>query len=711
MVKNININTSNPLTAHPFEVVNNIYEDYILPSLVNNKNSTIQSRINIYNIIRNGILNKVDGQEIHLATKNQRSLMSYLKILEANPFHYIKDSTNSYRTNPFDMVVVRSAYPIRYNQNGLAINVGKENVNLNLRIYKLDNAAYYYPFLHLFRELDFEPWREVLYYYYVSKNIVNTFVSPHFIIPYGYFMNKNRINFDTINRHRNDDTRLERVKQYKIRKYQNKLGEVNNTSVNIGRVIQENGRNYFGGGVLLVNTSGQVLLVRNDNDSQLRLFGDELFKQGVLESIIFNASRLSGYTIQFTPSMLGRSFEDFPIRPDDDDNYYRVYFVKVQHLPSYVPNGIIYNLRDITNGSIIEETSLAALSWLIRSGENFINRLPLALINPVLVTRENPRQRVRDVDENFLAANSKTCLLILTESPTNSFMQWCSRKYDSNFTSIRVMERLGMYTDSVWENVLFQLMQALHVMDKYKVYIRNMNLLDNVFIKDIPQLNNQYWLYTIDGFEYYVANEGYLVMIDLGGIEIEEGRGIFPSRVSLGDWNEGTNIDIFDNFTRIINPNNFNSNAVSFLTNLPSEKILKLITDINREATKPNATRNISYYIEKYFTRYRHPRIGTPLTEQEKQSLSRTLKDFKRGELVAYSDNFESETIWVQYLGENEHGQSLILTFNMATFEAKKETVNKYNNLKKYMSSKPLELSFLKLTDYSHINILERYVV
>jgi len=706
VVKNYTINMSNPLTSHPLEMVNNIYEDYILPSLVNNKNSTIESRLNIYNIIWNTVLNKMDGREISMATKYQASLLSYLKILEANPYHYIKDTTNPHQTNPFDMVVVRSGYPIRFNQNGLAIDLGKENVNLNMRVYRLTNGEYYYPKIPTITELMLNPWRELLYYQYVSKNIVNAFASPHFVIPYGYFMNKNRINFDRINRLRNDETRLVAYKKFILDKYKNILAQSNETSTGTPITITDDfGTIYAGGGIVLINNSGDILLVPNtEGIDVLEDLGGKLYQKDLIKSILNNAIRKSRNTIPFKRDTLK---DNFSIEMGDTRLHYKVYVIKTQILPMNVKGSVTFdymygNRRNLPKK--LHPRMGQILDWL-RSNQSIISKIPITTIGSVIVTRDNPRNISYNLDEDFLASDSKISLLVLTESPTHSFYQWCSRKYDTNFAAIRVMERLGIYTDRTWENILFQLAQGLYTMQKFNVYIKDMKLLDNVFIKDIPMLNNQYWVYSIDDVEYFVPNEGYVVMFDLGGKERDD----FHSKVSLVDWNDGFDENtIFENFVNIFNPNNFDGNAVSFLTNLPSNKILSLITKIHSEASKTTSKKDISHYIQKYFSNYRHPRLGTVITDQERQFLTDVDKGFKKGELVAYINPSKglTEQVWALYLGGND-----ILHFDTKENETSYVTVSKYNNLSRYVSRKEIELPFNRLTDYSLNNLLERYKV
>ena len=52
-------------------------------------------------------------------------------------------------------------------------------------------------------------------------------------------------------------------------------------------------------------------------------------------------------------------------------------------------------------------------------------------------------------------------------------------------------------------------------MYKYEFVFTEMSLQDNFYIKDLNIKNiNSYWIYNIDGIDFYIPNYGYLLLID-----------------------------------------------------------------------------------------------------------------------------------------------------------------------------------------------------
>jgi hypothetical protein len=717
------INVSNPLTAHPLEIVSNIYEDYIIPNLYTKESTTIESRMNIYNIIRNTVMNKADGREIYLASRNESSILSYVKLLEANPYHHMKNTNNPYRSNPFNMVVLRAGYPIRFMENGIATSLGNNSVSMNLRIYNLNNGEYYFPKIPFLKELDLNPWRELLAYTYILRNIVESKVSPNFVVHYGYFMNRNKIQFETINKLRNDNFRLVANRRAINEKYERLIIQAKNNMNNKSYVIATgtDGTKYSGVGIALIDSNNNMLLVRNpDQPDEFEDLGGKL-SYSLKRSAIDIAKRKSNGVLSISEEMLNdKLYIDIDHR---GDYKYRVYLIKTNILPD-IPNSLKVNIRTELPSNRTYHERLPQIINKLRLPEYF-NKLisaPITRINPLRIIRDPPKETIYQVDSDFLSRDSKVCLLILTESPTQSIYQWTSREYDSNFTSVRRMEKLGIHTDSEWENVIFQILFGMYVMQKYRICYYKMSLEKNVFIKDLPSLSNQYWIYTIDGIDYYLPNLGYLVMFDIGGIE--EDNNI--SKITIGSWNEDPDIDnkIFDNFRRIMSENNFVNNTLPFLTNMPSNNIIKIFNDITREINRLQAEKDasgdnyqipIGKIIHQFMNKFLHPRLGQLLTPEESNSLSDTDKDFEQGELVAYKDITKGirDDIWVIFEDDNivdgVYTSSTVLWYDHYSNTNKNEQVNKYNTLRKYFSHKNIEMNPTRLTDFAYSNLLERY--
>jgi hypothetical protein len=692
IVKNYTINVDNPLTSNQLDVVNAVYQDYLEPSQIGtfNKNANLDSRLTIYNIIRNFIIEKIDGKEIDLANKNQRSILSYIKIIEANPNHYSTITNNPYKTNPFDIIVIKSGYPIKYKPG--AITLSDNNVELNMRLYRLDNAEYYYPVIEYLKEIDLIPWRELLYYKYVLHNVIEPKVSPHFVFLYGYLMNRNKINYESLNRQREDPARylsykLHKKEKYKILVEQNELSKepmiITHTTNSTGR------QEYSGVGVLLIDKHNNILLINNKDT--IEDIGGKLrnsFKQSVLNNVL---RKTSGKINLDVNQLNDNYFYRIPDAAHPNWNY-GSYIIKVNQLP-YLNDARPININNIEeafkNSKLKFHERTKKILNIVKTNETEIKNLKEISNFNYKVERQQPKYTNIQETET-LTQDAKISLLILTESPDYNLYSWASRRYDSFYSTIKKMTNSGIHTSDVWRNVLFQILQGLYTMNCKNFCINKMCIENNIFIKNLPQLKDTHWVYNINGLKYYVKNLGYLVMFDLGGTELVD----FSSKVI---FNTDVSDDVWDAFVNIFKLTNFNSGNVAPNYNPPPQDILDLIKGIEDEATDKQS---LNYLIEKHFYYYyKFPRVGKELLDHEKQHLSTTNKNFKKGDYVAYK-NFSEEIFkeqWAVIINTTETKPSIkkdnkdINSVEIMYNDNIIVTVNKNSYLQKYISHHPID--------------------
>ncbi len=113
-----------------------------------------------------------------------------------------------------------------------------------------------------------------------------------------------------------------------------------------------------------------------------------------------------------------------------------------------------------------------------------------------------------------LTLNSGQSLILLTESPTTSFINWFTSQYETHGT-IHTMVSTGHHSSDVWMSILFQLVYAMSVLQKGQIYITHLSL-DNIYIKDININQNSIgsWIYKVNGIDYYIPNYGFVLLID-----------------------------------------------------------------------------------------------------------------------------------------------------------------------------------------------------
>ena len=74
-----------------------------------------------------------------------------------------------------------------------------------------------------------------------------------------------------------------------------------------------------------------------------------------------------------------------------------------------------------------------------------------------------------------LTINSGKVLVLLTEAPTSSFIQWSTAIYES-FGSVKKMISTGHHTPDVWKSVLFQLVYGMAVLQEKGLYMKNFSI-------------------------------------------------------------------------------------------------------------------------------------------------------------------------------------------------------------------------------------------
>lgn len=314
-------------------------------------------------------------------------------------------------------------------------------------------------------------------------------------------------------------------------------------------------------------------------------------------------------------------------------------------------------------------------------------------------------------------------LIALTESPTYNIFGWASKLHKRTGNVLEMISR-GVHTEREWMSVIFQLMVALYVMQIHKIVINNFKLEENVFIKDI-QLRGQvtnYWKYIIDGIEYYIPNEGHLVLIDSNYQDQTDqfsssfaqqnnykldGKFIGETKLTDQQIKEKT----FEMFTQAISRNNFSRDFITTGGCLPPDSILELLSNMYNEVTG-DTNKDIGKYLIKYMTKYMNNRIGSFLKEQEISNIRRDdLGNFKKGQLLVYEDGASEYYKFVLYLSTN-NGISTILTkedpMNNDIIEKQVSVTSLFN----YSRTTPITQTFKSNeTNMNEEDLLEIYVV
>jgi hypothetical protein len=174
-----NISLSNPLGN--YSTINKIYEDVIPGNPQNFSYLTTFERCQLIDFLRNNILDSNDGEEMTISG-GKNSLLSYIKILDVNPYSVEK---NPYMDLPKNFLLYRAAYPVRFENKSNSIGLGKPSMGVNIRIYMMTYGDLNCKKINFIDSENFDLWREIQYYDTV-KNIIKRKISPNFISPILY---------------------------------------------------------------------------------------------------------------------------------------------------------------------------------------------------------------------------------------------------------------------------------------------------------------------------------------------------------------------------------------------------------------------------------------------------------------------------------------------------------------------------------------------
>lgn len=278
-------------------------------------------------------------------------------------------------------------------------------------------------------------------------------------------------------------------------------------------------------------------------------------------------------------------------------------------------------------------------------------------------------------------AFSGRALIAITESPNYNMNGWASRTYQAD-GNVRKMVNTGFHTSDVWESVLFQMIVAQYVLQVHGIAFRDFTIKDNIYIKDINIHSNvkTYWKYKVNGIDYYIPNNGYLVMIDSNFKDIEKqdytlGQKsnkdkkykIYSNIYGQSDGKEwaitGLNKLSFNGFKNTVNPNEFSNSFTNEGGSKPPEDVMDLLSKMYNDATNGrNTNYNIEYYIFTYMRMFMNNRIGTLLKEIEVKNVRKDDQSpFTKGQLVINEVQHDTYK-FVMFVQTISNGQAIILT-------------------------------------------------
>lgn len=343
-----------------------------------------------------------------------------------------------------------------------------------------------------------------------------------------------------------------------------------------------------------------------------------------------------------------------------------------------------------------------------------------AIIRPIGAPEANRPVPVKLPDEidPQLQAYSGNTMAMITESPNYNLFQWASRTYIRDGIARKMISQ-GFYNADIWLGVLFQITAALATLQIHEIYIKDMTIADNVYIKDlqISGAAQGYWKYIVNGISYYVPNYGYLVMIDSNfkdiqhpAVTLQTCKRPFKIEANLPDFKSDSSIDyttkVWENYQSIINTNNFTKEHTQNNVNKPPEAIMDLIGKMMNDSTK-----DLTRVLSKYFTRLMNNRIGTYLRRDTEVPYIRDITtEPKVGEMLVLPIAADTY-IWVMVVEHLGNNLLIYATRQSPDDEDIIEQTGRVDSFKQYSPSEKIEQNSSVANNLSEDALLETYIV
>lgn len=188
-----------------------IFEDITPGKEFGLSTASIYDRNDSSNYIKSIMVNNEDGVDVSL-TGGDGSLLEHIKLMEINPYYY----TNPYSELPKNnFLLYTSAYPIRYNEEKGGIQLAKNSVSINLRMYGLTNEELLsHKSGGVGSRSDHNPWLELEYYMKINDLLKKKTLTPNFAMMHFWVLDReSRIRYDEIENIKNQkNINIERIR-------------------------------------------------------------------------------------------------------------------------------------------------------------------------------------------------------------------------------------------------------------------------------------------------------------------------------------------------------------------------------------------------------------------------------------------------------------------------------------------------------------------
>lgn len=585
IVKPVNITFSNPIGGSHI-ALNKVYEDMLPGDNVVYSLKSVYERKQLINFVRGMILETGDGEEISVTVGGHKSLLSFLKLIEINPYNLEK---NPYKSLSKGFLLYSSAYPVRYDRNRNKLDISKQSLGINIRIYELTKGANEAEKIGNNITCDnFDIWREIKYYEYIREDILKKNISPNFVSMYLYTTDSmSKINYDAINmiRTKNKPSIYNTLEQTNMNKINN-LHELD--------PLQFLMDNMYG-----LKSKNNTLIDKTYVPSEDKI------------NNIMRYLRKRNYI-----SLTDNVWTQEGIKFLENKNYFS----------QNIPEDKIYIGSSIKKDQVIKlALILGKFDFTVKIGKSLV-ALTEAPTSPLL-------SWASPTSENFGTVQR------MTETGYHTPQVWKSIIFQMVYT-FAVLQK---------KNIYFKKMSLENNFFIKDIFVNNEQRDHWIYkVKDINYyIPNYGYILMFDSNYVDIMDE---TIKTVGVVDSDILKYKIVSDTLYGNTNDLDNDtiknEIFTAFKYIVNSNNFTTSLDRFGGLKPDSSILDLLNKINSHDDT-----NIENYFSLFFTEFMHNRIGTILTNDEMSVIGNMfINNFKIGEMVAYRES-NNMYKWAIYLG------------------------------------------------------------
>jgi hypothetical protein len=600
VVKPVNISFANPVGGSHM-TINRVYED-IIPGdrFTFSLRSTFERR-QLTNYIRSMILENGDGEELSISTGKKKSLLSHIKLLEINPYNIGK---NPYKSLSRGFLLYTSAYSIRYNQERDKLDIAKQAMGINVRIYELSFGAQ-----NCFKINDrinmnsFDVWREIKYYEYIREDIIKRKVSPNFVSLYLYTVDStSNIDYQKLSALKyQSDPKGQYHKELKNQDRINNLHELDPLEF------------------LMLTSYGMDKKTTTDSKNLSQSYSSASVYKKAKET----AKYLARYKYIESP---GPTWTQRGIEFLGEKGYFR-FVTDTANQPRVGKKATRQEVTVLSN--IIGKQDLSTYTG-----------------SSLVALTESPNSNIlkwaSPLSDNFGTVQK------MVETGYHSPDVWKSVLFQLVYACAVLQEKDIYFEKFSLENNIFikdlfnnseKRDHWVYKVDNYDFYVPNYG-----------------YLLMIDSRYVDVMDDNTSVYIDKSDKSDDEGpKYKIQSTTLYGDKSVDTSTlrdKIYDDFKNMINSDNFNNNLEKIGGEKPDESVLDLLRNIYNDTS---STKKILDLLKKHFVEFLNNRVGTLLTHEETNILPLIPRfDFKEGETIIYQERYQ-EYRWAIYVGKGDN--------------------------------------------------------